>query len=349
MKILYTGLQKENYNPKRGYSFEYNNFFLTLKNIKGIEIVEHAFDQICEVGRKKFNEELLEITKREKPELLFAFMYTDELDPSTLLAIKEKTNTKTIAWFADDYWRFWNYSKHWVPYFDWIVTTYSKAAEWYRQAGFLKVIHLQWACNTAVYRPLDMVKDIDVSFVGQYKPPREKVIRVLQDAGISVEAFGFGWPNGRVSQDEMLKIFSRSKINLNLSARPSLFSPRVLARLFFKKSINRLVPDFRLIDNFRAWRHFAVPHTHARPFELAGCKAFVISGLSEDLPNCYEDGKEMVFYRSLGDLVQKIKYYLAHNEERKRVAERAYERTMREHTYERRFEEILKLLGVRHV
>src|SRR3989344_1311373 len=121
LKIVYAGVRSENYDPKRRDSFEYVNFFTTLKNMAGVEVIEHPFDRILEVGKKKFNEELLEVVRREKPDLLFAFMYTDELDPAALKVIKEKTKTKSVAWFADDYWRFWNYSKHWPSYFTYVV------------------------------------------------------------------------------------------------------------------------------------------------------------------------------------------------------------------------------------
>ncbi len=345
LKVLYTGLGRENYNPTRGFSFEYNNFYLTLKNMKGVQIIEYPFDRILEVGKKKFNDELLELVKREKPDLLFAFMYTDELDKDTLRAIRRETKTKTVAWFADDYWRFWNYSRHWPPYFDWIVTTYSKALEWYRRAGFTNVIRSQWACNTAVYKPFDVPKDIDVSFVGQWKPQRGRVVDFLRKSGIHVQTFGFGWGGGRISQEEMLKVFSRSRINLNLNVRPGLLDPRVVARVFFKKSANKLIPDFHLLDNLRAYFHFPILHTHARPFELAGCRAFTISGRSEDIAMYYKEGEEMVFFDSREDLIKKVQYYLAHDDARAKIADAAYARTIREHTYEKRFEDIFKTAG----
>ena len=346
MKVLYTGIRHESYNPARRDSFEYVNFFLTLKNMAGVEVFEQQFDRILDVGKKKYNEELLEIVRREKPSLLFAFMYTDELDPAILKEIKERTNTKSIAWFADDYWRFWNYSRHWASYFSWVVTTYSRAVDWYKNAGFDNVLLSQWACNEAEYKPIDMVKDIDVSFVGQYKSGRGKVIDALRRAGINVQCFGLGWPNGKVSHEEMLKIFGRSKICLNLADRKSLLDPSVIVRLFFRKSINRIVPDFHFVDNLRAYLHFPIIHTHARPFELAGCRVFVISGWSEHIGKYYKEDKEIVFYRTFPELVEKVRYYLPRGEERSLIARAAYDRTLDEHTYEHRFRDIFKAVGV---
>ena len=338
MKVIYVGLKYDNYGSNKRTSFEYNNFYLTLKNMPGVELSDHFFDQIPEVGKKKFNRDLLEKVKTEKPDLVFVFTYTDELDIPTLQQIKELSTS--IAWFADDYWRFWNYSKHYAPHYTWVVTTYSKAAEWYQKAGFDNVLLSQWACDTNFYKPVDIKKDIDVSFVGQYKPPRGKVISALKRAGIKVEPFGSGWSNGKISQEDMFKIFSRSKINLNLNVRPGLLSPRVIGRIFIKKSIDKVKIDFHLLENLQAYFHFPILHTHARPFELSGCKAFVISGFSEDIPVAYKENEEMVFYYSIPDLIDKIKYYLAHDTEREAVARAGYERTLKNHTYERRFKEI---------
>ncbi len=342
-------MRRENYNPNRGMSFEYNNFFLTLKNMKDVEVVEYPFDLILEVGKEKYNEHLLDLVRAEKPDLLFVFMYTDELNPKTLLAIKNETKTVSVAWFADDYWRFFNYSKFWPPYFDFVVTTYSRAVAWYNQAGFQNVIRSQWGANTELYKPVQAERDIEVSFVGQYKSARGRLMKKLEQNGIKVEAFGYGWPNGKVSQEEMLSIFSRSKINLNINARPGLFSSRVIARIFLKKSIDKLVPDYHFIDNLKAYFHFPILHTHARPFELAGCGGFVISGYSEDIGDYYKENQEMVFYKTENELIEKIGYYLAHREERERIAKAAYERTIREHTYEARFRELFRQIENRKI
>jgi len=345
LKIVYAGLQRENYNPNRGWSFEYQNFYLTLKNMPGVDVVEYPFDVIPEIGKVKFNEGLLEFVKKEKPDILFAFMYTDELIPRTLLQIKAFGHTKTVAWFADDYWRFWNYSRHWPTYFDHVVTTYSRAVDWYREAGFANILLSQWACNTSMYQPVEVAKDIDVSFVGQRKSGRVRAVRALKSAGIKVECFGFGWPNGKISPEEMLSVFGRSKISLNITDRKSLLDPSSIARLFLKKSTNHIVPDFHFRDNLKAYRHLSIPHTHARPFELAGFNSFVISGRSEDIGKYYEENKEMVFYDDVADLGKKIKYYIAHDAERDKIARAGYARTKKDHTYDKRFREIFNKVG----
>lgn len=356
LKVIYAGIRAENYNPKRKDSFEYTNFWKTLHyNIDGknencpyvVKAQEYAFDDILQVGKREWNRRLLELVRKEKSDILFVFMYSDELEEATLDEIKNSTDTITIGWFADDYWRFFNYSRHWASHFSYVVTTYYKAAEWYRAAGHQNVILSQWGCNTGLYKPpkdintsfMDGEQDTDVSFIGQKKPARAHVIKQLQKKGIQVKTFGFGWgPEGRVPHEKLLHSIARSKINLNLNVRDGLLSPAVIGRLFLKRARNRLAPDFHLIDNFRAYLHFPTLHTHARPFELAGAGGFVISGYSDGIERYYEPDREMVFYRTTEELAEKIRYYLAHDDERKRIREAGYKRTLRDHTYVKRFE-----------
>ncbi|MBI2048886.1 MAG: glycosyltransferase [Candidatus Liptonbacteria bacterium] len=344
LKIIYSGIQSENYDHRRRFSFEYNNFYRTLKNMSGVEVIEYPYDSILEVGKERFNNDLLQLVKREKPDLFFAFMFSDEFYKNTLDEIKKVT--KSAAWFADDHWKIYNYSRRYAPHFSFALTTWSLAPLVYAQYGIENVIRSQWACNPKIWKPLQLKKNIDVSFVGQKTAARAAIVEKLRAAGINVFVRGLGWPEGRATPEEMIEVFSSSKINLNLNNPPNIFSPRYMGRLVLRRSVDKLVPSFDVISNFKSWVGMRVPQIKARPFELAGCGAFVISGRADDMGRYYKEGEEVVFYDDADDLIEKIKYYLKHDTERERIAKAAYERTLKEHTYEKRFEEIFKVTGV---
>lgn len=353
MKIIYSGAQFNDFNPKKGVSFEHVAFYEGLKALPGIEVVYFPFERIVEVGKRTFNDELKSLVSREKPDLFFAFMFSDEFDPEVLQEIKKET--VTAAWFADDSWRFYNYSRRWAKYFSWAVTTYSWMPELYKKiAGQPNVIRSQWAADPHFFKPeadaftFAEDKRPDVSFVGGWSKPREKIINALIDAGIKVTLYGGGWKNGaRATSEEMIRTFSISKINLALNPPPGYFNKNSIGRLALRHSSNRIVPDFHLMQNFRSWLCRGIPQIKARHFEIPACGGFVMTGMADDLDNFYEIGKEMAVYENTADLIEKIKYYLIHPDERAHMARAGYERTIKDHTYEKRFRDLFLRMGLK--
>lgn len=351
MKIIYTGIQYSFYKKAAGLSFEHNNFYLSLKNLPGVEIKYLPFDRILEVGKKKFNEELLKEVREWQPDLMFVFMLTDEVSKETLSKIKKETKTKTLAWFSDDTWRFWSYSRHWTPYFDWVVTVYDEPYEWYQKLGLKNVIKSCWAANTELYRPVpeDGQPIPDVSLVGSWNKARQRVVDAVRKTGIKVSVFGAGWGEGRISEEGMIRLFGQSKINLGLNQPNMDFSLKSFGKLFFRRSVHRIVPDSRHFP--RNFRSFIVgrkiSQIKARVFEIPACGGLLLTGYAKGLERYYEIGKEIVVYKNEEEIPGIIRYYLAHEEERKSIAKAGYERTVREHTYEKRFEEIFRRIGLK--
>lgn len=83
----------------------------------------------------------------------------------------------------------------------------------------------------------------------------------------------------------------------------------------------------------------------ARQFEINGCGGFQLSYYVDGLEHCYEIGREIVVYLDVDDLISKVKYYLAHDDEREAIASRGYQRTLAEHTYTQRFQSIFARIG----
>ena len=345
MKIIYTGLKFTNYNHQLGLSFEHNNFYESLRKLPETEVIYFPYERILELGRDKGNEELLNLIRSEKPDLFFAFMFTDELIPEILDEIKKYT--KSIAWFSDDHWRFDNYSRYYAPHFSWVITTYSKAVDRYKKIGIKNIIHSQWAANVNIYGSIieSVKKEIDISFVGAWSRPRQKIISALKSKGINVECYGIGWPNGRISSDKMIEIFSSSKISLALNPTPGYLNINSLGRLFLRRSMDKIVPDFHIWRNFKSFLHRGIAQIKARHFEISACGGFLMTSMADNLGDYYKIGEEIVAYKNTNELIEKIIYYLKNDEERKKIAEAGYERTIKDHTYNKRFEDIFRMVS----
>jgi spore maturation protein CgeB len=233
VRVLFASLRFDYGDPSRGDSFEYENLWDALRRTDGIDARFFGTDeQSVARGQEGMNTELLRVASEWQPDLVFCFLLRDELHPETLAALREIDGVTTLNWFADDHWRFQDFSRHWAPRFDWVVTTDARAVPRYASIGLNQVIHSQWAASHHVYRPTGATRDIDVSFVGQPYGKRRELVEALQAAGVEVETWGHGWERGRLGQQELVDVFSRSKISLNFAASSPRYSARYMAAQF---------------------------------------------------------------------------------------------------------------------
>ncbi len=79
-----------------------------------------------------------------------------------------------------------------------------------------------------------------------------------------------------------------------------------------------------------------------RVLEIMACQGFVLVNYQEDLAKEFEDGKELVMYRSLDEMVEKVQYYLEHEEERAQIARAGYEKVLREYNYAEKLRRIFE-------
>lgn len=78
-----------------------------------------------------------------------------------------------------------------------------------------------------------------------------------------------------------------------------------------------------------------------RCFEVTGSGGFLLTNRINSLEELFIDGKEIVMYDDLEDMVKKAKYYLEHDEEREAIAAAGYARSMKDHKFSQRVDVIL--------
>ena len=64
-----------------------------------------------------------------------------------------------------------------------------------------------------------------------------------------------------------------------------------------------------------------------------------------ELPELFEIGVDLEAYGSMEELVDKCSYYLAHEEERKKIALNGYQKVKTSHSYQQRLSEMLHILS----
>ncbi|MBR3734705.1 MAG: glycosyltransferase [Lachnospiraceae bacterium] len=108
--------------------------------------------------------------------------------------------------------------------------------------------------------------------------------------------------------EEMPYIFKLSKINLNITLR----------------SIQNAIP--------------------LRGYDILGAGGFLLSNYQTDLARHFVPDEEYVYYEDREDMLNKIEYYLSHEDERSAIARNAHDKIAREHTFDVRVGQIIEMV-----
>lgn len=81
-----------------------------------------------------------------------------------------------------------------------------------------------------------------------------------------------------------------------------------------------------------------------RAFDILGAGGFLLTNYQADFADCYVPEEDFVYYESKEDLLEKIDYYLSHEDERAAIAQNGFQKTAACHTYRHRVEEMLSCL-----
>ena len=200
-----------------------------------------------------------------------------------------------------------------------------------QQAGAGHVHYLPSACDPMVHGPVSLSAEdkarwgSPVSFLGAGYHNRQQVFASL--AHLPFKIWGTEWPTckpfdrmvqeqgRRLSPTEYVKIFGSTDINLNLHS-----------------SSER--------DGVDPFGDFVNPRT----FELAAAGAFQLVDQRALLPELFDTKNELVTFSSAAEMKDQIAYYLDKPEERKRFADAARARALKDHTYTQRIREMLKVV-----
>lgn len=122
---------------------------------------------------------------------------------------------------------------------------------------------------------------------------------------------------GVLADDEMVSMFSRSRISLGFSSvGNTAFSP---------------VP---------------IRQVRLRDFEAPMAGAFYMLEYLPEIEEFFEPGKEIVCFHSPDELVEKARYYLCHEEEREAIRKAGHERALRDHTWQKRLTDAFAEMGL---
>ena len=240
----------------------------------------------------------------------------------------------------------------------------------YRHIG-ANPIYCQEAANPNIYKPYPLPREFDVVFVGQKYGDRPEYIRFLLDAGIDVRVWGKGWqPQPQDNMSRLARSLRRiTKLTTADGWRAAARKAKWLVASLSRAEPTITIPpeicgpplsDKELINMYSRSKislgFSSCGETHRsgervlqvrlRDFEAPMSGAFYMVEYMEELEEFFEIGKEIVCYHDKEDLADKVKYYLNHDAERERIRQAGYRRAVSEHTWQKRFERVLREIGL---
>ena len=275
--------------------------------------------------RRRTNSDRLSALLRElaatgrAPEILLAQTWAGYVDPKVLGNIRDEYGTLIVNIGLDDRHQYWGrkVNDEWrgtyglIPYLDLALTAAPECVEWYQQEG-CPALFFPEASDPDIFHPMpELPKLHEVCFVGSRYGIREKIVTGLRKAGVRVAAYGAGWEGGRLDTQDVPRLFARSKIVLG-------------------------VGTIGYCEDFYALK--------MRDFDGPMSGSCYVTHDNPDLRLVYKVGEELVTYRSVHDCVEKVRFYLSHEDERERVAQAGHARALADHTWEKRFNELFDVL-----
>jgi spore maturation protein CgeB len=307
------------YNSYEIFSCHIGNF--TLYNlIKTLyHILKNLFARLYAIY---FNTKLLLISLYIRPELIFVIK--GEIIFKNSIILLKKNKIKVAVWWQDDPIKYKNLLNHYKFYDEFFIFDMSYSEELYKH-NVKVVTWLPFAFNESLLQSQSRntgIKDYDIVFAGSAYDERIAFFEKIVNLGFKIKLIGNLWKKSKllsdkavlfpnISPEEIFKHYTGAKIGININHDQSITG------------------------------------VNCRTFELCGFGVFQLTDFRKDLATLYDIGEEVVVYKNIDDLLNKVIYYLKNDAEREKIAAAGRERTIKDHTYQKRIRYVIEKLGLK--
>lgn len=242
----------------------------------------------------------------ERPVDVLWLEKTLTVEARTLREVRRlRPDCRIVGHSLDDMYGRHNQSRQFLrhlPLYDVFFTNKSYNVAELRQMGCPRVEFFNNAFDTHTHRPVELSPaDVerfgtDVGFIGSFEQDRAAEMTYLAEQGISVRIHGDFWQRwphahpkleirpGELLVDDYARAMCATKINL-----------------CFLRKLNRDLQTTRSV-------------------EIPACGAFMLAERTDEHRALFEEGREAEYFSSRDEMLEKVRYYLAHPEEREQIA-----------------------------
>jgi spore maturation protein CgeB len=275
---------------------------------------------------------VFEITRESRPDLIIHTK--DELPAGIFQELRRFA--KVIQWYPDPV------IPEWLPPYvkasDVFFTMSEGLMEDFRRLGAEHVFWLTQAFEPSFFRIREVTEEdrksfsTEVTFVGnlgskpQYLPRRRYLELVIR------EGFGLKWWGPKIPRKLSTILLLSGKLAKSYGGK------FVWGEEYAK--IAKLSKIFLAFDSMPGVKK----SMSARLYTAVGCGAFYLCQHVEGIEQVLLPGKEIVTFQSEQEMIDMIRYYLKHDEARKNISEAGKARVLRDHTYEARTKQMLRMI-----
>lgn len=207
-----------------------------------------------------------------------------------------------------------------VPRFDCILTTKSFNVREFERAGAPLAVYLPNAYDPRVHFPAEPAPEErrrmkgDIAFIGTFRRRRADFLAGLANTRdrFHLNVWGGGWEKMRRYPHRALR-WKRLRGAIH---GHELFGEQM------GKAIAANAISLGLL--YRSNRDL---HT-SRSFEIPACAGFMLAERTDEHRLYFTEDKEAVYFGSFDELVSKLRFYVAHEGARRRIAEAGYQRSI---------------------
>ena len=269
----------------------------------------------------KLNRDLIKAVEKFSPEVIFVYRGT-HITGNTLNKIKQSNSSVVLVGYNNDdpfakghHHSLWRHFLNAVPEYDLMLAYRHHNLDEFLRIGAKRVELLRsWYFPernhpTILTRDEKIKYECDVVFVGHYEPDDRKFfLEALVRRGYKVRLFGPGY-----DWDPVIK------------CSPEL-QHLVPVNLVWGEEYNKALCGAKVALCFLS-KHNRDTYTR-RCFEIPSTRTLMLSERTDDLASLYQEDKEVAFFSSEEELIQKIELYLRNDNLRKVVAENGYQRVL---------------------
>lgn len=278
--------------------------------------------QQTKIGRKLEFTSFKKFVSRDKVDLVISCH--DFLNPTQVKWLKKSKDCKVVLWFPDAISNFGR-AMFLDSEYDALFFKEPFIVNILRNEFNKKAYYLPEACNPLRHKKVHLIKEdydkynCEITTAGNMHTARAAFFKNLQEYDVKI------WGNPAPSWMDTAGIYSMIQNTFVSNEEKSK------AFACSKIVVNNMHPT-------------EIHGANVRLFEIAATGSFQICNYRKGLEELYEIDNELIVFKTINEFHDKVKYYLANDKLRKDIADRAYLRTIRDHTYENRLQQMIKIV-----